>query len=392
MINDRIVTVGEKIKEFRLSLGATQVDIATEFDRAYLCQLEKRKNERVSYKSAMKIVKCFQNFISKENLEVENITIGYLTEYREAQVIRVIEYKYGELTKINIEEINFNIKLKEIIKLINQYKVYNLGTKVYKYAENQASSKGFIEKRIDYGIEGAEMAFKAENKEEYINFKLSIAGAYIIKKNYDESLRVYKRLLKIVDPKDIDTLKKIFFNVALAYYHKENYNKCNETLQKLINSKNIEIDDSLDKRIKSIQIGCFTKLNDLDKAEIECKLLLERLNTDDCELLWKTYKSLSAISYRKNDYVTSKNYIEQALRLKNSIKTYSLINLYMDAADIYKKINMLDKAIEYYNDCIEIAQALKKDSIVNEALTKITALYIKLKKIDELEALYNKVA
>lgn len=191
------------------------------------------------------------------------------------------------------------------------------------------------------------------------DIKINIAKVYFYKEDYENSIIVLNSLIK----QDLSSLKLL----ALSYLKQKKYNDCVCTYLEIEKNNQLDFSD-----LFNISISYF----ELKNINQSLKYAQDAYNLSDMDI---DINSHLAFLYEKNEcYENAILHLDKVFKITNNIEVAYRIGV------LYKKINKIEKALEYFYICLSIDEN-DKNSQINIAL--IHSNSDKNKSIEILEKL-----
>jgi signal transduction histidine kinase len=219
-----------------------------------------------------------------------------------------------------------------------------------------------------------------------------IASIYLVNNKTQKAQPFFLAQLNLADNLH-DTIKKnIYSDVASSYMSLGDYQNAYKyyfmNYELGVATQNIKIEQT-----SSIKLGIFyKKLNDFEKATNYLVKSLElSLKMNDVNEISNSYRQLAAV------YVKSKNY---DLALQNSLKavnyaekitdpTIPLYYSYLSLGQIYKERTEFEKAISVFQKAMVLAQNVHDKVGTIDLTLSLADTYIKMNVLDKAEIYYN---
>ena len=317
----KVLSSGKKIKKIRKELGISQNEIAgKEISRSLISQIE---NEKVNLteKTARIIIDNINNYIIKSNLNINKYNYEFILTCNENEANNIGKSIVEELVNldINFNLLEFNHKMLYIEDFLNKYQDlldYSLLINIYEHLIDIYYKLEDLENGEYYIFKSTEIAMKNKDYNKMIKILAITSKRYFYVKNYTEVISCCNYAIILAKEHNIsnDSLKKVYFNISIAYLNLKEHNKCERFLNILITDFNLNNKEYIDVQItKAI---CFKENKNYMKAEHIYMTLLERLvqSKINYDLICNIYTNLSDIyneikNYNKRDY-----YINLALQ------------------------------------------------------------------------------
>ncbi|GLC32884.1 helix-turn-helix domain-containing protein [Clostridium omnivorum] len=391
VFEDEILSPGEKIRKLRILLGATQADIAGEdVTRNLISELERHKN-KLSLKTAKAIATNINNYVIKNNIDFERVSDEDLLEDSKVQVNKVIKKLIKKLDNIKLtQKYNEFVNLKdEIDDLICKYETLidpEFKCNIYKLYSDIYFQFHELEKSEIYALKCYDEALISNNNLILVDV-LMTRIKILWRTNREREIVILAKyalyIYEINKLKDALIIKKIYYNMALAYKTIKEQQTCIYWLEKLEQNFMLENKEYCD--IKILKANCYLELLEYNKAE---KLYLETLElakkVNNITAITKIYKNLAFSYYKLNDYSKAIEYANIALDIKNNDEEENILTFYY-AISIYRKTESTDLVIKNYEKAILRARNYKNDYILLKLIKRVSNYFIDYNVTSEID-------
>ena len=229
---------------------------------------------------------------------------------------------------------------------------YMLYISIYEQEKNLLKLEEYLEKASD-------LAKTLNSQNILANFKVIKARKYIDEYKHKSAIDSYNEAVKIYKKEEnIFALGQVYLRLASLYFDMLDYDKSLIYCEWCFNyfKENNQKDKLLDIiRVYSVNYG---QKNDFKKA---INKLEEALKIDNKQVL--TYMYLSDIYYIMKEYDNALYQLDIVHKIFQKSKIKNLFALYARYANIYKDINKIDKAYEFYVKALELLDESEKDRI-----------------------------
>lgn len=413
-----ILSLGEKIKKLRKDNNMTLKELAG--DRITAAQIShiERDKSHTSHE--------LLEYLSKKL----NVSTDYLLETKEMQSRKItdnlilqieIHIKCNELEKAE-DKICEAMKVCDAYELIESYGRCNfLLATINLKKEDYNSAVNSFEKALYFFI-------KNSDKENIFKCYLGIGKIYIKEDFYKGAVSHFnfaEEVLMESENEDLDMYKDLYSKMAYCYIKLDQPQKSLEYIAKVDNldSKNSskeEVD------ILVLKANNFFKVGKYEESKENFRKALEVLEKEEnktgladiyltiCDIYSKIGQSEKVLEYshkvydiKKNDedqymmdglfkiieaYVDNEEYdlarryckiaLASSIKYKNRFNEYKALKFY---ADMYKKQNEDNLAIEYLSKCIKIISELNNSKVLADLYIDLGQLYSSISKEKELE-------
>lgn len=320
-----LLTPGDKVREIRKRIKASQSNISGTLSRVLISQIE--NNKVVLTKSTAVIISNNINEYCKLNgIQEDYLDYKILLETKTQQADKIIKEYIIELINIDIvnEEELFNKSHKEIKDFLDLYQAY----------VSYESLTNLYEILI-------ELSYKNNNYEKAEIYILTCFKLAISKNDTDELIRIIsirlKYLYRIKKYADVIT----WSNVVIQF------------------SKRINIETNTLKRIHFNMLISYSELKDYTNATITLKYMLKTFNLSKLEYIY--VKIVEGICLNENKQYLKAEEIYLSL-LKNHLNDYqvdynSISNIYTNLADTYNCLHLIEKRNLYINLSLKLANS-----------------------------------
>lgn len=208
--------------------------------------------------------------------------------------------------------------------------------------------------------------------------KMGICENYL--NETDESI-VYLKKAEITakNYNNYKELKKIYYNLSIAYGKSNNYEMSLHFIQESINISAANTDSTYYVYAKSCEANCYVALKELDKAIEIYKNLIKDKHVDKTTAY--LYNNLACIYIEKGDYDNAETYNDKSFALRKNSDKNSLGHTMKTKAYLYESRNMYDEAISILNNIIS-SDTGYDCSIKIDAYKMLIDLYQKTNKND----------
>ncbi len=229
---------------------------------------------------------------------------------------------------------------------------YMLYISIYEQEKNLLKLEEYLEK-------ASELAKTLNSQNILANFKVIKARKYIVEYKYKSAIDSYNEAVKIYKKEEnIFSLGDVYLRLASLYFDMLDYDKSLIYCEWCFNyfKENNQKDKLLDIiRLYSVN---YKQKNDFKKA---INKLEEALKIDNKQVL--TYMYLSDIYYTMKEYDDALYQLDIVHKIFQKSKIKKLLPLYSRYANIYKEINKIDKAYEFYEKALELLDESEKYKI-----------------------------
>lgn len=367
----KILSPGEKLKNFRKEIGAPQKYIAFGVSKPnFLSSIENNK-ERLPEETGRGYVKNLNRFIDEYKIEHEYASEEYILEDVVKQSRNGIDYylkliKKSDINKLKdqlIEVEKFIRKYYSIIEEKERYKIYFTVMNIY--YDNEC-----FDQCLTYIIKCIEIE-KCPHKLLELKFKKFIA--YYRIGFYKEAIILADRIFLENDKEiDVKMKKKLLFNLLVTYKKIGEISKSMYYIDKILEEIDLDANELL--QINLIKVNYMLDNGDLENAE-KCYISLEKeaLKNNSQYVLFKVYNNLLELNFKLAilkhcSFIEAKKYLKLALESPNipereklftynyAIKIYCKENDYYEIKNVY--LYVLDIALNNIEFFIEIANNL----------------------------------
>lgn len=392
MFDNQIIPPNEKIKKFRLLLGATQKELAEGVcTKNNISRIESCK-QKLTFNSATGLAANLNKIAKYKKIYISTITANELLKSEDIQANEIFKNKIiNELKQITDKNI-FKEKFLEAEYLISKYDIANNEKMLlYTYAADFYYHEHMYAKSDEMCRKALKVNIYLNNIEEEINIYIYKSRNCITTFKYDEALE-HLDSAEILN-KDIcnDTFSiTILFNRSLIYKKLTKYDEALKYLDILKENLKLKNDKIMLLKVKMVYANC---LNDQHKFKQSKREYIETLELamqlDNNDFIALTYKNLSELYFNKKDYKYAATYIKDSL-------TYNPNNEYLNdtlyfAAKVFQNLN--EDVQIYLLQALDICEKSDRENLelIEKIIYELVLIYIKRKDEVNLVLMQKKV-
>ncbi|MBK1813050.1 helix-turn-helix transcriptional regulator [Clostridium sp. YIM B02505] len=370
----------EKIRLMRKRFRINQAEIeGVNMTRAFISMMESGKRT-VSKASSKALAEKF-NEIGKRisvNLDLDD-------EYFSRQPDEDARFYCEE----ELHKDNNHKKLEALIKIAKEFKLDDLLARIYKidgdkYFEEKEYTKAFM------SLSNALGKYK-ELKDDRAQASIynSMGTCKTRMNEYEEAIFYYKQASSYAhEMGDIAVYSKANYNLSVAYYHIEAYEKSIDTIDKNILSEGRRaiIDDTIRinaKVMRAVSLYDFGKEKDAVQEYFE---IIEQIRDNDEVLLSVVYNNLGRYYLKINEFQQSLKYITESQRLKSKVNKQTLPNTLNNKGQVFFKQGFYDESIMLFELAIDIAEEYKQFDMLFENYRDLVKIYESRNDLDKIKA------
>lgn len=368
---NKISTPGEKLRIARKHVGLSQKELAEGIcTNSNICKYESGAHEIPASRINCIIDKINQT--AKEKGINIHINMEWLFENEQKQIENLLLKKINNFDELS--EHKKNIKVEEIISMLNKNKNINIDVKIK--ALKLLNGFFYVKSNLSEAMEWAEQGYieasiSFNNKERCI-FMIRKAAIEIKRKDY---IRAYS----IIEDVEAIDLNKEFDSIIKTYKLIIN-ERCNNS-KLIIKSLEFKGDLSLDEY--NLLAKSYIKEKIYDKAKTTLKNFLNlALKEDRSDCIVIAYRNLSEVYLRERNIEESKYYLKLRFNVNS---TYHLEEHYNFAGEVYFNSN-IKKSLKYFNKAKEIVikNKTEDDDLISSIYCNLILAHIKNKNNDEV--------
>lgn len=388
-IMNEIIDNRKRIKNIRKSiLRCTQNDLACKgLSREMISMLE-NKTKNLTKETAEIIANNINKYATDRNMVI-NIT-------KEKLMKSEIEQAH-DMVQQSLEHINILIKSDNTTEQFLD--IYNKVNDVFiKYHIERSLTFEFYNVSIDYSLDNRmlplakECIFRcfeaAESEIEKLNVFTKLTKIEHYYYEYDYIIYIANFAIDFYNKhnfNDLDTLQRLYYNLALAYKDKENYEKCFEIFE-IVNELNINY-----LNFDILHANCLYDTKKYQDAETYYLSILSKAKfINDSKVIFRIQQNLALLYLKTNKISNANEYIQLALRMKchKTSSEESYLYYYAFIIDLGCGNGKL-KINRSFHEAIKKSVTACNSLLQVKLFDKITEYYINNKHSDDLINIIN---
>jgi tetratricopeptide (TPR) repeat protein len=380
----KFLTQGEKIRVLRARLNMKQQDLTSEnITRPFISMIEVGKRN-LTYDTANSIIEKFNSKASELDINLDIDTHYLLRSQSEDASIYCLE----KLKNNAIDEI-FN----QIMEISSKFNLLEIKSAAYKaMGDSYFDKKNFMESFINY-INSIDI-YKNLNKNKdipYLYWKSALCKAYLLQ--YKEALyyfslsRHYSLLYNDTKTKDIS-----LYHIAKCYMKLNDINLAMIHVNNYLSICNKDENFSYYVNANILKANCYEIETKFDAAIHIYKSLIEEIMDSQITQLGIVYNNLGLAYSHKNDFETSIEYFEMAIKFRTEHDKANLSHTLIEKSTVllyqelyFDSIETLKLGLKYAEACNDLEYLVKGNYL-------IAHIYDILNDNDNLEKTYLKIA
>lgn len=389
-----IYSQGEKIKNARNLLDVTQTELAS--DTLLQQVISRLENDKMflTYKHAKLLTKKIDEISKEKEIELDfDNTVQYWTEDTKDQVERALnhyldaveEYKNRPLDELFKNLVGFIENLyTNYLDCISDELRYKANKKIYKlYYSNYKWNEGNQHLMKCYGV----ATYKRDN-EEIIELLSDLIKSYLYLGYYKEAISYEEQVnlvLKNSEIKNLEYLKRIYYNLALSYIYNNEFERALKLLEE-IKIRKLPVTKRQQMLIDLEEANCY---KDLKRAEEATKKYLIILDNEDYKDFYveinKVYHNLIEIEIENNNTKKAAEYFKMLEPLeKDAINSYRYL--------LYSiRLDKLEEVYNTFDTTIKQLININDNSKIDELIEMIFYYWLNKKDITKIDELLNKL-
>lgn len=389
MINGRkIISRGEKLKTLRKKYNVKQEELAgNDITRNLISMVESNKIN-LTRATAEVVIKNLNEIASKRNLKVTE-TVEYIIEDELSQAEQIVDDYINELKSLIICKNGcFVNTLNEVEDFLIQWDIKDKKIEIYELAgDYYCNSKNYRESSLYYE-RARELITKSTLNETLISVLRKLSMVYIYTGQSDACLECCNFALNHFNDMTKDHKAVFLYNGAIAYRELKNYDLA---LQNICTLENI-IDKTNQAKffdILNLKAACLKERSAFKDSLKVYDNILGILEKDDFEKRIMTYINICDvhITIKNRDKVVEKfEDIKELLYKINDNDDY-ITDICFEVGNIYKYLDCLEKAEEYYTRALKSARLRREYVLENNILCALIDIYSVLKNTEKIDRL-----
>lgn len=371
-----VISDGDKLKTIREKYNLKQEEISgKDITRNLISEIETNK-ANITKRTAEVIIKNLAEVAKKKGFQITE-TVEYLMENQVEQANKVFDDYIEELKTLVIsKDGSFIETLKKAESFLIDWDIKEKKVVVYELAGDYFCNQNDFYKSSIYYEKANALINKRQSAKELLNILRKLSMVYFYVEKYKESIECSEFATIYFSDMDNKNKATFFYNSAICYEKLKDFNKAlynfNEAEKILDKSdENKCFDVSLDKAT------CLYSLKKYDEALKIFNKILELVNENDVEKYLITLVNMSNMYIKINDNRKVNETLEIILKkIENINITFTYVSdIYFEVGKIFKYLNTLKKAEEFYLKSLEFAKENKNYFLIEDILSSLIDIY-----------------
>ncbi|URZ04058.1 helix-turn-helix transcriptional regulator [Clostridium felsineum] len=385
-----ILSVGDKLKNLRKKYNLSQDDIVgNEITRNLISQIEHNK-ANLTVSVANVILKNLK-LISKKNKIDIDINLDYLLENEKSQAIKILDKYIKELKDLSIyKDAIFTSKLFEAEEFLVNWDLKDKKLAIFELAGDFFCNTNDLYNSSIYYEKAKALISTTKPNHHIISILRKLSTVYFYMGRYEDDIKCCDFALNQFKNMKEDYQYIFVYNSALCYMK---LNKFDIALKRFV---------SIEKQLKKVHTDkyyevilqkavCLHELKEYDKSLKLLYKILEIVGKDN-------YKKYIIILLNICDVYISIDNFDKVREILNSIVEYKshldenflyLPEIYFEIGKIYKEINLIEKAEEYFLGALKYTKNTIRFHLEPDILCELVNIYISSNHKDKIYDIMN---
>lgn len=374
------LTPGQKIKLLRAQLKMRQQDLAShDLTRPYISMIEIGRRG-LSYNTAKILADKFNERAKELNTDLE-VDSDYIlrTPHEDA-----LKYCIEKLSNVKSEN-----SLNEIIEIAMKFNLESIKAEAHqKLGDLYFDKHNYEDAFANYNI--ALDSYKSSNEKNKEPFLYSLLGKCKFNLlQYDEALLYYKRAnyySKIYENGQV--LKTSTYNIALCYKKLEDIDMALDYIDKCLSICNEDSDFIEYIYTNILKANCYELKENIDGALSIYNYLITKFLDNQDALLGIVYNNLGLLYLKRDDYVRSLEYFNDAQKIRMQKDKLNLSHTIIEKSTVFIKQGFYNEAITLIELGLEMANNNNDIEYLLKGKYLLVEIYEAIKDQSRLEKTY----
>lgn len=387
-----VVSDGDKLKEIREKYNLKQEEIVgKEITRNLISEIETNK-ATITKRTAEIIIRNLTALSKKRHFEFTE-TVDYLMENEIVQANKVLDNYIDELKTLSISKDDSFIKtLKDSERFLIDWDIREKKLKIYEIAGDYFCNNNEMYKSSIYYEKALALFNKMNLDTELIQLSRKVSTVYGYIGDYKKSIECCEFVLNCFG--DIPQKDEVIFRYhnALNYKH---INKFELSLENIKIAENLvnKSDSLMYIKILNTKGNCLYEMKNYEKAiKIFNEIfgLIDKNETD--KYLINLINIINSYWYAGMKDKSLENFDVAIKKLANlNDGDLCVADIYFEIGKIYKTINKMDLAEDYYLKALDFCEKQRNCILENSIICDLIELYSNFNNIEKMNYIKNKV-